>query len=401
MASGSHWARPRAARRLFTGMGVAAFWALAAGAPAGAKVVFTGYGDLRAVPASQAKIGGEPAALAFFGLTDRKIDAHNFQVASVGLFASTTFGEKFSFDADLTYRNLRFTATDIRTQYAFLEYEHSETLRFRAGKITLPFGYYNEHHFYPFQRESISNPIFQGGILGLPIADIGADVRKTFVTDAFRLNLALYGVNGYGNVTGAAGSLRQPSALGLVLANSLTATNNNEEISFGGQIELEEILGRHLRAGISAYTGPWDPNGRNNFTMANAHIGYEVGRLRLEAEGLWMEANGDQGFHQALGVTDWRTTGFFVEGTYHLMDFREMPVHVFGRFEQTRTEPDAGGSIAREYLRGINAGASLRVNENLTLKGEVADIDYDIPVRSSGILILDARSATIGAAVSF
>jgi hypothetical protein len=369
-------------------------------APAAARVVFTGYGDLRFTPGSQTDILGEPAVLTRFGITDRKIEARQFTVDAFGLFASTSFGENFSFNADVTFRQFRFNATDVRIQYAYLDYAPREDVNLQLGKITLPFGHYNQNRFYSFQREELSPPTFQSGILGLPISDIGFGARKTFDWDPFDLNLSLYAVNGYSNVTGNPNALRIPAGLGLALANSLIATNSNEEISYGGQLELANLLGQDLRVGVSGYSGPWDSKAQKNFNMGNVHAVWKYKRLELAAEGLVIDADGDQGFFAVVGNTDWRTTGFFVRGVYHLADPWEMPLYLHSRYEETRTEGDGGG-VAREYLRSVNGGLSLKVNDNLTIKSEVADLYYELPVIGAGILGLDVRSLTLGASVSF
>lgn len=376
------------------------FMGLAMAPTSEAKVIFTGYADLRMTAASQTKLRGGQPVLALFGLSDRQIDARGFTADAVGLFASTSFREHFSFNADITYRTLRFNATELRVQYGFLEYAPRDDMNFRVGKVTLPFGYYNENRFYSFQREEISAPAFQSGILGLPISDFGIVARKSFRPEAFDLNLALYAVNGYGNVAGNQNSLRIPAAVGLAMAQNLGAANSNEEVSLGGQVEFANILDHDLRFGVSGYTGAWDPRSQKNLNMANIHAGWKWKRLDLSAEGLMIDANGDQGFFGAVGNTDWRTRGFFVRGVYHLADPWDMPVYFHSRYEETRTEGDGVG-FAREYLRSMNGGVSIRVNDNLIVKSEFAKLYYELPVISTGLLGLDARSATMSAAVSF
>ncbi len=368
--------------------------------PAAARVVFTGYGDLRFTPGTRADILGDQGALTSFGITDRKLESRQFTVDAIGLFASTTFADQFAFNADITFRQLRFNATDLRLQYAYLEYKPREHLTFQGGKIMLPFGHYNENRFYAFQREELSAPTFQSSILGLPISDLGAIARTTFDWEPFDLNLSLYAVNGYSNVSGNPNALRVPAGLGLAIANSLLATNSNEEISYGGQVELAGLLGQDLRLGVSGYSGPWDPKSRNNLNMGNVHLVWKWKRLELGAEGLLIDANGDQGFSAVVGNTDWTTSGFFVRGVYHLADPREMPLYLHGRYEQYRTEGDGAG-VAREYLRAVTAGLTLRVNDHLMVKSELASLYYELPLVASGFIGLDVRTATLGAAVSF
>ena len=110
----------------------------------------------------------------------------------------------------------------------------------QAGRITLPFGYYNSRRFYPFQRVELTAPIYISSILGLPIADAGAALSRRFdLGSDWGVDVRAYGVNGYGGVAGSSVALRNPALPGgLGMSGNLGAGNNNKDIAVGGQVAL-------------------------------------------------------------------------------------------------------------------------------------------------------------------
>src|SRR5688572_16838865 len=146
-----------------------------------AKVIFTGYADFRTAPQSTSRISGPDSVLASFGINNRRSESRTFSMDSLGIFASAAVAENADFLVDFTYKKIGATAGETRIQYAYLDY-HPALLQLKAGRITLPIGLYNENYFYPFQRYSVTPPLFQSAILGLPIADHGVLVAKSVGT---------------------------------------------------------------------------------------------------------------------------------------------------------------------------------------------------------------------------
>src|SRR6185295_7019262 len=173
------------------------------------KVAFTGYANVNFTPYSNFVIKGPASVLAPGGFTSGShLRSAGFNTDSVGLFATTKIDEDTTFSADITYRTLGNAPAQTRIQYAYLETGLPGDVRLQAGRMLLPFGYYNSHNFYAFQRVPLSAPFFQSSILGLPIADNGAMLTRLFDIGPLLARVQVYGVNGYGSVPTSTSSFR-------------------------------------------------------------------------------------------------------------------------------------------------------------------------------------------------
>lgn len=385
MASGETGAYPKTnMRRLLLGLAAAALLA----SPAGAKVAFTGYGSLIMPADTQIQVRGPAAVLG--GTPEGNLVSRGFRLDAVGLFATTQVSEDVDFLMDLTFRNVGNTVGQTRIQYAYLDAALPwGGARLQAGRVNLPFNYYNSRRFYPFQRLEISAPIFVSGILGLPIADAGAVVTKRFELESgWGLDARAYAVNGYGSVAGSTGALRNPSLPGgLALSGNLGSGNNNKDIAFGGQLAFSRAGDGEV--GASYYRGAWDQQNRRILQMAGAHVHWTPGEFDLLAEYLHLHATGDEGMAQSLRSTAWSTHGAFVTASHPLFTVGQRKVVGWGHFENYHTGR-AGGGSGREVLRSYSGGAHMAVNDNVSVKAEALYLFYAIPTTTNSI-ILDGR----------
>ncbi|MCM2303353.1 MAG: hypothetical protein NDJ72_01515 [Elusimicrobia bacterium] len=369
-----------------------------AAASAGAKVAFTGYGSLLMPLESRVRIHGPPALLG--GTPEGNLISKGFQLEAAGLFATTRVHENVDFLMDLSFRNIGNTVGQTRIQYAYLDAALPwRDLRLQAGRVTLPFNYYNSRRFYPFQRVEISAPVFISGILGLPIADAGAVLSRRFELDGgWGFDARAYAVNGYGSLTGSTASLRNPSTPGgLSLSGNLGSGNNNKDIALGGQAALSrDGVGE---AGASYYRGAWDRENRRVLQLAGAHLRWTPGEFDLLAEYLHVHATGDEGMGQSLRSTSWVTHGAFVSAAHPLFRVGERRVDGWGRFENYHSGRTGGGP-GREVLRSFASGARLAVNENIMLKAEALYLFYAMPTSSKSIII-DGRILQTAVVVTF
>lgn len=369
---------------------------LAAGARA--KVAFTGYGQILAPVDTHIRVRGPAAVLG--GIPEGNLIAKGFSLDAVGLFATTKVSEDVDFLMDLTFRNVGPTVGQTRIQYAYLDAALPWwSLKMQAGRVNLPFNYYNTRRFYPFQRVELSAPVFVNGILGLPIADAGAVLSRRFDLDpAWGLDVRAYAVNGYGSVSGSTASLRNPSLPGgLGLAGNLGASNNNKDIAVGGQVAVSHAGTGEL--GASYYRGAWDREGRRVLQLAGAHALWTPGEFDLLAEYLHIHAGGDEGMGQSLGSRSWATHGMFLTASHPLFRVGERQVTGWGHFENYHSGRVGGGS-GREVLRSYSGGAQLAVNDHITLKAEALYLYYAVPTTSKAI-ILDGRLIQAAAVITF
>lgn len=356
--------------------------------PAAAKVVFTGYGDLQ-LSAAKAKLYGDAPALASFGLSDTDIESRGFAINSIGLFATTNLKENMDFMVDFSYRQIGNTTKETRIQYAYLEHTPSEDFKYRLGRFPLPFGYFNQNRFYSFQRKTGSGPLFLTSILGLPIADTGAGVQKQFKTSLARIDLDLYGVNGYGGNPIAPTKFRTATPLGgITVSNNLSYTNNNKDIAFGGRLTFAEIGGRNMETGFSYYNGAWDPSGKKYLQMMDGHFHTGLARFDLLAEYVHVDVQGDTGFAAAVGDSRWRTDGWFMMLSYPLWNIDGKPLTPFAGAERFVSRGYHGGG-GREKAQYYRAGLCYEPMETMKTNLEYGALNYTLPLAGLGDLKLD------------
>jgi hypothetical protein len=350
--------------------------------PAAARVAFTGYSDFRFVGYQERDILASPNTLGLFGLSQTHSQSRTFDVESVGIFATTKISDQFSFLADFTYRDITYNDTEeIRVQYAYVEYQPWEKTRIDAGKVTLPFGFFNENMFYPFQRKSVNGPIFQTAILGAPIADMGVLVRQDVPTPFLTLGVNLYGINGYGHNPGSTTAFRSPTiGRRLVISSNLDEVDNNDDPAYGGRISLKRIGGKRIELGASFYEGDWDPASQKPFRLAGAHLHAFMGPVEWTTEYLKLSVDGDLGFAPVFNHPDWGTEGYFTKLSWPMAQGGPLPFTLYGLTERYVSRPDGGGS-GREYLQSHAGGVALRLADTVTLKIEGNRLDYILPLR--------------------
>lgn len=384
--------------RLLRRMPAAVLLAAVLAPAASAKVAFTGYGQLLMPVDSYFKVRGPTAVLG--GTPEGNLISKGFRLDAVGLFATTKVSEDVDFLMDLTFRNIGPTVGQTRIQYAYLDAALPWwDLKMQAGRVNLPFNYYNTRRFYPFQRVELAAPVFVNGIMGLPISDAGAVLTRRFELDpAWGVDVRAYAVNGYGSVAGSTGSLRNPSLPGgLGLAGNLGASNNNKDVAVGGQVAVSRSGGGEL--GASYYRGAWDREGRRVLQLAGAHALWTPGEFDLLAEYLHIHAGGDEGMAQSLGSRSWATHGVFLTASRRLFSIADREVTGWGHFENYHTGR-AGGGSGREVLRSFSGGATLAVNDHITLKAEALYLFYAVPT-SAQTIILDGRLIQAAAVITF
>lgn len=351
---------------------------------ASAKVVFTGYADFRLTPQSVSKVSGPAAALASVGATESRNESRTFAMDSVGLFAATSLFDDAEFVFDITYRRVGATIGETRLQYAYLRY-HPEPWEFQAGRITLPLGYYNQNRFYPFQRASVTSPLYQSAIIGLPIADHGILAAREIDAGPVLLRGSVYVVNGYGASRSSTDTFR--AGLGasdsLLIANNLSSTNNNKEFAYGGNLRASFLEKRNLKVGVSSYRGAWSVEG-DDFTMLNAYTAFESGPFNLIAEGLRTETENDGGLTGFFASRDWTSSGWFVEGSVAVMRRDVSEVLVFAGTERTVAKGRDPGASGVEQLLQHKIGVSWQLNPNVFLKTEANMLDFELPLQVAG-----------------
>lgn len=366
--------------------------------PAAAKIIFTGYGDFRLTPHGVTRLEASPL-LAGFGVTRNRIESRGANVAAIGTFAATRLSDRTEVLVDVTYREIGVDAGSVRLQYAFAKFAPDAATEAKIGKFLLPFGYYNDNRFYPFQRPSVSAPAFISSIQGLPIAQLGAGIGRTLDLGSVALGAEVYAVNGYGSLAGSTTAFRNASAPGgLVYANNIRGSNNNHKAAFGGRLRVAHEAGSE--AGASYYRGEWDPAGRHLHQMGSVHAKVALGGLEVLGEYLLTRTDGDRGMVPNFSREDWTTDGFFVEASYRAALGERARLTPWLRYEDYRST-GVGAGQGREKLRSAAGGVAYRIGEGTVWKMEVADLFYNIPFHGTGPLGLTATTVTLGLVLTY
>lgn len=371
---------------------------LAAASPAASKVSFTGYGNFLFTADANLRIFAPASLLA--GSPEGTFRARGFSTDALGLFAATPVGEEADFLMDVSYRGIGRTVRELRVQYAYLDTALPWAgMRLQVGKVTLPLGYYNTRRFYPFQRVELSAPIFQSGILGLPIADAGGGLSYQGEAADLGFDVRLFGVNGYGSVPTSTASFRNSSLPGgLAVSNNLGSGNNNRDVAVGGQVALSRSGG--WETGLSYYRGAWDRSGERLFQLFGTHVHWTPGKFDVLLEGLHLKADGDEGMRQAFGRDDWETDGGFLSVSRPVGTVYAVPLSLYGRGELYDSSA-RDGTGGHEVLRSAAAGFSARVSDWVTWKGEYLWLDYRMPAAKAKALQLMGYTAQFGLVVTF
>jgi hypothetical protein len=369
---------------------------------ADAKVTFTGYGDLRDSAGVNTKISGSAPTLAAFGTNAGNKTSSGFSANAVGLFATTEVHENLQFKMDLTFQKIGNQVGQTIIQYAYLDWTPTPDTTGRAGRVTLPFGYFNENRFYAFQRYGITPPIFQTGFLGLPIADWGVVGQQRFHLQPFTVEATAYVVNGYGSSPGTTNTLRRPSTPGgITLINNLGAADNNHKPAVGGRVSLKDIGGANVETGVSYYWADWDTSGLEPMYMIDTHLHVYQSGFDLLVESLHIGVRGDQGFGAVIGDPNWSTDGGFATLSYDGFKVKDKMLAPYVQGEIYRSRPNNGGR-ERETLRTETVGAAYKVLSNLTVKAEYLHLSYDLPdVATGGPLRLTGGGPILSLVVTF
>ncbi|HXT01657.1 MAG TPA: hypothetical protein VN915_13370 [Elusimicrobiota bacterium] len=369
--------------------------------PAAAKVVFTGYGDFQTTPEGDFRLDGPPSVLNRFGVGPANITTRSSTINALGLFATTSLNDQTRLMMDVTYKNIGATVNTLTVQYAFVEFsDFGATGRF--GKITLPFGWYNQNRFYPFQHASITAPTFTSVVLGLPIADIGATVGRPFELGDVTLTADVYGVNGFASTPGSTTTFRDTGFLSsnLSIANNIGSGDNNHDVAFGARLDASHAALPNSSVGVSYYHDRWDPSGHSLFQMGNAYLHATAGGFDLLAEYLLLNAKNDPGALSNFGSPNWRTDGFFTELNYTKLEVAKHQVTPWVRYEDYLNHA-VEGSGGKERLTDFAGGVAVALIDGVTAKFQGSDLYYRLPFQGQGDLKIQGYSFALAVTVTF
>ncbi len=250
---------------------------------------------------------------------------------------------------------------DIVVEQAWAGLQLFPELSFRAGIFLVPFGNVNIDHF-PFKRDVVTPPLVNQVAAPGDWSDngVGLNGRRLF-GHTWLLSYDVYAGAGLGGQLSSAGlrELRQPYGI-----------DNNTQTAFMGRVALARE--RRFELGLSAYTGAYDDEGRENLRAfaLDALVTHGPARLHVEFDSFGARRSGGP---------DARYRGFYVRGVYDFgrswlprtilgRDFEDPRLQLVAQYDLARTEGPAGESFERNRERRLTFGFNWRPSGQWVLK---------------------------------
>lgn len=217
--------------------------------------------------------------------------------------------------------------TDMKVEFATMDYLVSEPVNFRAGILLLPLGKFNLLHDAPL-RDLTERPLVAQRIIPSTLHQPGVGMYGTFYpTSLSQLNYELYVTSGY---TNAFGNSNDPTATSNInTSNGLrsartndTRFDNNQGKALVGRIAFSPILGVEL--GGSGFGGTYDKNGDRMLYVWALDWTFQRGPFEVIGESAWsyIENNNlQQGTNTPVASTtnSERMWGYYIQGNYHFL----------------------------------------------------------------------------------
>jgi opacity protein-like surface antigen len=266
--------------------------------PIFSKIVFTGYSDVIFKYETITRKNLNPATLSF--QTKRETNS-TFYMNRVGLFATTNVTEDLLFKTDITFKRIGGIVDKLALQYAHIDYKLNDCV-FSIGKITIPFNYYNQNKFYPFNRKEITLPLLYQTI-GLPLSDLGVNCNYSFlIRDEFPISIDLFIVNGAGNNREKSDTVFLDFDNPLVEETNYHYEDNNTKKAIGTKIGMS--VSDYISFGLSGYFNKWDPEGEKNSNLFGSFFILKKDAFSILAEYSFVDLEGDAGYGSVIGNSE-------------------------------------------------------------------------------------------------
>ncbi len=176
-------------------------------------------------------------------------------------------------------------------RYFELDYQASERVQIRAGKMWIPFDDSNPHNQYGGRTGTSRMRLGTDYFLPDIWTDLGVGAKfQVSDTGSLSSEAHVYVVNGFPESTGSGGTESIPN----FLDQSVTATDNNSDKAVGGRLHF--LFDRAVGLGFSVYTGRWnnevkgaDVPARLNMAGADAQLRIKNSVFRVGVIGQWAD----------------------------------------------------------------------------------------------------------------
>ena len=267
------------------------------------KIHISGYGNMHYMDHN-----GMPI---FVG--NRDMNNGFFQLREFSLFFDIAITEKIIASTELEASN---NGNAYTANYAYVDFQATENLSLRAGKILVPFLSYNENK-PNFKQNLMSQPFTAWNlapVIPLPLefhgfgwSDAGAMLNwnKT-LGDAGLLDLKFAVINGLGSNSNVLDDNTMQLHAGMMTpivrtrdglvqneeVNELMDNNNNKATVLKASFKPMSLP---MDFGVSWYRGAWDPAGKKNLQMLGGHLNWLARNWTVKGEYVTADVEQDAG----------------------------------------------------------------------------------------------------------
>ncbi len=186
--------------------------------------------------------------------------------------------------------------TDVRLEYAYVDWTPSEFVSVRTGQFLVPIGDFNDQGHPSFRWDMVTRPSMGRSVIPAVWTDTGLQVMGAVESDNVRFDYAAYVINGLGARPGedSVDGKFDATAVDPLLPLSANFDDNNRDKGLGGRARLSVHPGpAHLEVSASAYTGAASSDGGDRLTLVDVAWDFDVRTFGLRGEAAQSFDDGD------------------------------------------------------------------------------------------------------------
>ena len=277
--------------------------------------------------------------------------------------------------------------SEVKVEFAVIDYLVNEPINLRAGIILLPLGKFNLLHDSPL-RDLTDRPLVDQRIIPTTLHQPGAGVYGTFYpTRLSQLNYEVYITSGFTRAFGGNGNPANPAG-GL---SNITNTNglrsardnstdfdNNAGKAVVGRMAFSPILG--VEFGGSGFFGTYDQNSKRPLAIWAVDWTLQRGPFELIGESAWAYIR-DNNINDVTGAIapasarlSRRMQGYYVQLNYHFLP------PILAKLAPSHFRPEVSTFTAVVRWEDMNLGQDLAATE-AGARGEAQRLTFGLNFR--------------------